>query len=290
MPSSPVFGDAARDVRVIKVFQELESEDGAETDSHVGVPAEIVVDLESVADCSQPGGHTVQLVDRLRKHLVGYGSKGVGEENFLGESYDEAFHAVSDLLEVHGTILDLVGYVVVLDDRSRHQLGEEGDVEREFVDVSLRFNFLPIDVHDVANGLEGVEGDADGHDDLDEIDVPVEKRVDVLNKEVEVLEVEQEAQIPQDGEQKSQFGSRARTVQFCALSQEQGEAKDLFLAIEFRHPESPDVVDDDGEQHHRHIPRLAPGVEEDACQQQDIVFQLFPYQKVQSAHDRQEQK
>ena len=74
------------------------------------------------------------------------------------------------------------------------------------------------------------------------------------------------------------------------LAQEQGEAKDLFLAVEFRHPESPNVVDDDGEQHHRHIPRLAPCVEEDARQQQNIVLQLLPYQKVQRAHNWQEQK
>ena len=84
MPASPVFGDTARDVGVIKVFQEFEPEDGAEPNSHVGVSAEVVVDLEGVADRSQPGGHAVQLVDRLGEHLVCYGSQGIGEENFLG--------------------------------------------------------------------------------------------------------------------------------------------------------------------------------------------------------------
>ena len=202
MPASPVLGDTARDVRVVKVFQEFESKDGAETDRHVGVPAEVVVDLEGVTDRSQPGGHAVQLVDRLRKHLVGYGSQRVGNENFLGESHDEAFHAVGDFLEVHGSVLDLVSDVMVLDDRSCHQLREKGDVERELVNVLLRLNFLAIDVHDVADGLEGVEGDADGHDDLDEVDMPAEKLVDIFNEEVEVLEVEQEAQIAQDGEKK----------------------------------------------------------------------------------------
>ena len=208
VPASPVFGDTARDVRVVEVFQKFEPEDGAEADGHVRVSAEVVVDLEGIADRSQPGGHAVQLIDRLGKHLVGDSSQRVGEKDLLGESHDEAFHAVGDLLKVHGSVLDLVGYVVVLDDRSSYQLREEGDVERKFIDVLLRCNFLSIDIHDVADGLEGVEGDADGHDDLDEVDMPSEKRVDVFNEEVEVLEVEQEAQIAQDGEQKSQFGSR----------------------------------------------------------------------------------
>ena len=218
MPASPVFGDTARDVRVIKVLQKFEPEDGAETDGHVGVAAEVVVDLEGVANRSQPGGHAVQLVDRLRKHFVGYGSQGVGEEDFLGEPYDEAFHAVGDLLEVHRAILNLVGDVVILDDRPCHQLRKEGDVEREFVDILLRLNFLAIDIHDVADGLEGVEGDADGHDDLDEVDMSSEELVDVFDKEVEVLEIEQEAQIPQDGEEKSQLGSRTRAVQLCMFA------------------------------------------------------------------------
>ena len=76
----------------------------------------------------------------------------------------------------------------------------------------------------------------------------------------------------------------------AALAQEQSEAKDFFLAVESRHPESAHVVDDDGEQHHCHIPRLAPSVEENACQQQDIILQLFPHQEVQGTHNRQEQK
>ena len=201
MPTSPVFGDAARDVGVIKVLQEFEPENGAESDSHVGIPAEVVIDLEGVADRSQPSGHTVQLVDRLDEHFVCYGSQGVSEEDFLSEPHDEAFHAVGDFLKVHRTVFNLVGYVMVLDDRSSHQLREEGDVESEFVDVSLRLNFLPVDVHNVADGLEGVEGDADGHDDLDEVDMSSEKFVDIFNKEVEVLKVKQEAQIAQDGEQ-----------------------------------------------------------------------------------------
>ncbi len=203
MPASPVFGDTARDVGVVEVLQEFESEDGAESDRHVGVPAEVVVDLEGIANRSKPGGHAVQLVDRLGKHFVGYSSQRVGEEHLLGEAHDEAFHAVGDFLEVHRAMLNLVGYVVVFDDRSCHQLREEGDVECEFVDILLRLDFLEIDVHDVADGLEGIERDTDGHDDLDEVDVPAEKLVDVFDKEVEVLEVEQEAQIAQDGEQKS---------------------------------------------------------------------------------------
>ena len=190
VPASPVFGDTARDVRVVEVFQKFEAKDGTKTDGHVRVSAEVVVNLESVADRTQPGGHAVQLIDRLGKHLVGYGSQRVGEKNLLGESHNEAFHAVSDLLKVHRAILDLVGYVMILDDRSSYQLREEGDVEREFVDILLRLNFLPIDIHDVADGLEGVEGDADGHDNLDEVDMTAKELVDVFNEEVEVLEVE----------------------------------------------------------------------------------------------------
>ena len=195
MPPTPEFRYGVRDVRVVKVLQEFESEDGAESDRHVGVATEVVVDLEGVANRSQPSGHAVQLVDRLVEDFVGDGSQGVGEKDLLGESHDEAFHAVGYFLEVHGSVLDLVSYVVVLDDRPCHQLREEGDVESEFVDVLLRLDFLPIDVHNVADGLEGIEGDADGHDDLDKVDMPAEELINVLDKEVEVLEVEQEAQV-----------------------------------------------------------------------------------------------
>ena len=267
MPASPVLRDTARDVRIVEVLQELEPEDEAQSDRHVGVPAEVVVDLEGVADRAQPGGHAIQLLDRLRENFVGHSSQGVSDENLLGETHDEAFHTVRHLLEVHRAALKLVGYIVILDDRARHQLREEGYIERKLVDVFLRLDLLPINIHHVADGLKGIEGNANGHDSLDETDMPAEEFIDVLDKEVAIFEVEQKAQVTQNGKEKPDF---------------------LFLVL--CNEDRSGIVDDDNEQHHQHVTRLSPCIEKDTCQQQNVVPKFPPHQKVQGTDDRQEQE
>ncbi len=52
-------------------------------------------------------------------------------------------------------------------DRPGHELGEEADVEREYAEMPLGLALAAVDVDGVAEGLEGIEGDADRKQDVE---------------------------------------------------------------------------------------------------------------------------
>lgn len=54
MPSPPEFADAAGDIGVIKVFEELKPEHSAETYCHIGIAAEIEIDMQCICNDSDP--------------------------------------------------------------------------------------------------------------------------------------------------------------------------------------------------------------------------------------------
>ena len=61
---------------------------------------------------------------------------------------------------------ELIGELVVADDRPRHQLREERDIAGKLPEIADRRDEPAIDIYRVAHALERVEGDADGEHDV----------------------------------------------------------------------------------------------------------------------------
>ena len=80
-------------------------------------------------------------------------------------------------------------------DGTGHQLREETDIEAEIEDVAHRLDAPAIHIHDVADGLEGIEGDAyRQQDDIDAEavaarDLIAHPREDVEHTELEARQV-----------------------------------------------------------------------------------------------------
>ena len=85
-------------------------------------------------------------------------------------------------------------------DGARDKLGEEGDEERVGEEIPLGLNLAPVHIHGVAEGLEGIEGDAHREQNIHRRDArlhvqkfqgPVQK----VNGEVKILEKEEDAEV-----------------------------------------------------------------------------------------------
>jgi len=63
MPAPPELGDRAGDIRIVKVFGEMEAEHLPHADGHVGVTGEVEVDLEGEGADTEPcrGGGSGEL-------------------------------------------------------------------------------------------------------------------------------------------------------------------------------------------------------------------------------------
>ena len=249
MPAPPEFGDAAGDVGVVEIFREIEAEDPAQTDGHVAVPGEVKVNVQHVGGGIEPEEQD-GLVLRGAKKLAEL-AQGVCKQHLFAQTQHEAADALGGLLKAAAAGDKLLRYLGVADNGACDQLGEQGDVCRKIDEILLR-RPAPVHVHRVADELKGVKTDADGQSNLQQRDGKPGDGVEIFKKEIRVFEKAQDA----------------------------GAEKERQNQKELRRPPAPVFLDQqagnvaaqNGEEHQKHIARLAPGIEKQAGKQQNAVF------------------
>ncbi len=275
VPAPPEIGDRFRAVGRIEIFREDEAEHEAEPDRHVGVTAEVEINLEGVADGAEP---RVERADRAGvEGRVGYFSAGVREQDFLRQAEHEEGDAAREFVRGEDAMFELVGEKGEFQDRPRDEMREHGNEAGEIDEVRHRLGLAAIDVDRVAERLEGVEADAERQDDAEEgVELRVVKSepfgqgVPALDPEVEVLEESEDREIQDDRDPNGvALGPGARRA-----------ARQLFHRLAQDAPESPGVVRDDqthqpvderGREHQRHEARLGPSVKDVAGQDEPAV-------------------
>ena len=96
------------------------------------------------------------------ENRISHGPHGVGNKHFFTQSKDKAFNSCSKTIKAGGSLDNLFGNIMVSNNRSGNELGEEGDVEPHVQNILLNRSDLSIHVNNIGNGLEGKKGDAYG--------------------------------------------------------------------------------------------------------------------------------
>ena len=143
----------------------MEPENPPQADGHVGVAGEIEVDLQRIPDNPQPGKARGEPPRRLGEGRVRDEAHLVGEKHLFGQAEEEALQPLRHVIHALPPAADLLRHRGVADDGSRHQLREEHHIERHMEEALLRRRVPPVNVDDIAHGLEGVKADADGQQD-----------------------------------------------------------------------------------------------------------------------------
>ena len=151
----------------------------------------------------------------------------------------------------------------VADDGACDQLGKQRHIRAEGDQVPLRRHTAPVDIHDIAQALEGIEADAHRQSQPEHWQGQPGGGIDAADEEVGVLE---------DGKQ-SHAQHNAQHQKRPAPGFSDGKAAQI---------EKKDRYD-----HQRQQPGLAPAVEQEAEQQQHSVFQLPGGEKVHQHHRRE---
>ncbi len=273
VPAPPELGDRLADVGLVEVLHEAEAHHQAEADGHVAVAGEVEVELRGVGQGAEPGvagGRVLQ-----GEAVVGEGGQGVGDEHLLDEALHEAGAAFGELVDGVGAVVELVDQVLEAQHRAGDQVREDRDEGGEVDQVVGRRGIAAVDVDDVADRLEGVEGDADRQQDVGQHERLHAERgddlVEAVDAEVGVLEVPEHAEVDHHAEDQPALRG---TGAYAGGADAQAD---------------PVVEDGDpGEQQEEVHP--PPGVEHVAGDQQQQVPVTFAAQVVQAEKDRQEQE
>ena len=246
MPAPPEVRDGNRQIGAVEVLQKVEAEHTTHADGHVAVPGEVEVNLQGVGQGPQPGhggGGRVGV-----EGAVGHQGHGVGQDALLPKAHDQAGHAVAEVRPGGDAVVNLQGHGLIADDRPGDELGEEGHVQPHIQHAALGGGFAPVDVDDVAHGLEGVEGDADGQGQL--------------------YRRHRQAHEPQILAHKAQIFKDEQTGQ---VERHRPDERRPAAGLVRAHLPAQQPVDQDGQHQQQHIHRLPPGVEEQGDQQQQRI-------------------
>ena len=135
MPTPPEVGDGGRNIGIIEILEELKAEHIAQTASHIGIAREVEVNLEGIAEDSDPCAENAVFL-RIRKHGCRERAHLVCDEHLFAQSDTKQLYALCKAVEGFAAVLKLIGYVAVADDGSRDELRKQRDVGSE-VDEAL---------------------------------------------------------------------------------------------------------------------------------------------------------
>ena len=266
VPPAPEFGDGSGKVGIVEILDEMESEQPAQADGHIGIAGEIEVDV-------QHEGHGVHPVKEDALFAGGPEnfrqlSQLVCNQNLLGKANEKPPGTVCRILKGCLPALQFPGHIYIPDDGTGNQLGKQRHISTEGNGIFLGRDIPPVHIHRIAHALEGIEADADGQGQAQQRNGKARYCGKALKEEVCVLKNRQQHDADDNGNCQPDF-------LHCRLSRGfNGQA----AAIE----------GSDGKRHQRQILRLSPAVEKQAGQQKYCIFCLPGHQKINGQHRRKE--
>ena len=157
MPSAPEIRDGHSGIRVVKVFGKCKSQKPPEPDRHVRVSAEVEIELQGIGEGPRPGGECRQGGGGQGGDLGKEAAENICKKDLFGKSLHKEEKTQPHLHEIDGMVLQLLLDVLIAHDRPGDQLREHGDIETEVRDGALRFDFPPVHVDHIGQGLKGVK-------------------------------------------------------------------------------------------------------------------------------------
>ena len=252
VPPPPEFSDALGGVGVVKVFQKAEAKHLPQTDGHVGVSGEIIVELKAVAQRPQPGHGGGEDGGVTGKHPVGHHRHLVCQKDFFGKTDQKPGTPGGKIRPGLHAVVNLVGYVGILYNGARNELGEEGDIEAQGKGGALDLRSAHGHIQHVAQSLKGKKGDTDGQ--LNDGDRQSQTQtVQGLYREGKVFKDKKKPQIA--------------SCRGCDRDRQLFLPK--FLPVD---PSAEAVVHTDGEEHYGEEAGLSPGVKEEGAGQEEQVL------------------
>jgi len=262
MPAAPEVGHAQRGIRAIEVFREAESHHASQADRHVRIAREIEIQLKGVGNDAAPCEERREFVGRKAEDAVGENAKRIGEQQLLRQAEREPVESGEEALDRMLARLDLLSDIVVTNDGAGDQLREQEYIQGTIEESARRHGAALETVDQIADAVEGNEGDTEQERNMGRLDMPVMqafKRLDNLDDdEVQILREYKRCDVEHDSGGQHRFLHPRRAARLGR--DHQGYA----------------VIDKGPGNQEHDIDRLAPGEKQDACRQRNVIADLDP--------------
>lgn len=243
----------------------MEPKHSPEANGHIGIAAEVIIDLKGVGDSPQPRhGYAQAAGVCLIKGPVCQHRQGVGQNGLLGQPADKPPDAGGKVLHRLLPASDFRRHSLIADNGPGNQLGKQRHIQRHIQRVLLHLALSPIHIKNIGHGLKGEKGNANGQGDVSlRQPFPARQPVQVVNGEIQIFEHKEQGEVENHRQHNNPLPAPARGQQSKA------------------------VVHQDGEQHDKHKTGFSPRVEQQRGEQKKTVFEPPVKQIISRQRDRQ---
>ena len=185
MPLPPEVTDGRRGIGKEKVLLDRKAEHAAHANGHVAVAGEIKVDLQRVADSTEPGKPCIR--ESGGENGVNNNSGGVSQEKLLAEADDKAPDAGGSFLRSTAALVNLRGDIAPADNGTGNQLRKKGDIKQKLQKAAAVFLRTAVDINRIAESLKGEKRDPDRENQPHRADCQPQEGVGIANQKVGIL-------------------------------------------------------------------------------------------------------
>ena len=204
MPSAPKVCDGFWNIRIIKVFEELESEHIAKAACHIGISRKIKVNLKCVCNHTNPSSHYAVLVCGW-KNCSGQCAHLVGNKHFFGKSHGKEHNTASEHFKRFTSMFKLISNVSVTNDRTGNKLRKQRNICSKVNKALWNGSVVTINVNNIAHCLECVKTYADRQAYLKLGNIQKRKHIKSFGNHTGVFEHRQNTDVKYTGQHQKQF-------------------------------------------------------------------------------------
>ena len=269
MPASPEIRGVLGHKGLAEVLRKLNAQHLGAADDDVDAAGKFHIQLNGIGHGAQndhDAVHAVVVVIDAGDHA----GQTVRHHHLFKEAQQDPEKAGGDPVYVQGFSLpQLHGRILVGGDGAFHDLGEEQDKEGQTEGIVVRLDLFPVHIHQIAYGLQGIEGNADGEEgpggNLQTYPAQGQETSDVLQGKVQILRHEKDRKNDQDAENKDPLRSLFRLLLKLLFSR-LVQGRELFLRF-LPYPFHADAAlpDQDRQRYGDHDP-FAVGQEKEAAE------------------------
>ena len=170
----------------------MKAEHTAKPDAHIGIAAEVIIDLQRVGDQSQCGRRSANRRFTV-EHAIGNDCHCVGKQNFFEKTDHKALDAVGKIVPRFFAVLDFIRNRLIAHDRACDQLREQGNIETHIQRIFLYLSVTAIYIEHIGHRLERKERNPDRQRNGRYRKCRTEKSVDIVQCKHQIFEHKQKA-------------------------------------------------------------------------------------------------
>ena len=271
MPSSPEVGNTLGNIGIIEVSHKFKAKHLSEAYCHIGVAAEVKIDLHGVSQTADPGGEHRPVTGSDSYNGIKGHTDVICQQHFFAKAPKEPGHTLAEFVKTEISFHKLCINICIPDNRAGDQLWKHGHIGSEVDKIFLYRDLSFVYINNIGERLEGIERNTYRQRQLPVGNIHRENGVDIVQQEAVIFKKSQDGQIHHYGKPET----------------EPEKLFIIFLPV-FMDLNSADIVKEDAEKHQKYVYRFAPGIEDQADDEENCIFQLPWHEKVKDQSHRQE--